>query len=73
MPVPQRVNFLVAPTGRMPVPQKVNFLVGPTRRMPVPQTLNFLVGWASSPPKTILKNRQDACSTNIKFSCGVGF
>ncbi len=34
--------------------------------MPVPQQVHFLV------KNTILKNRQDACSTTSAFSCGVG-
>ena len=37
-----------------------------TGKMPVPQRVDFLVGWASCP------NRQDACSTKSRFSCGVG-
>jgi hypothetical protein len=35
--------------------------------MPVPQKINFLVEQASC-----VSNRQDACSTKDKFSCGTG-
>ncbi|MEG3971133.1 hypothetical protein QUA00_26450 [Microcoleus sp. T2B6] len=39
--------------------------------MPVPQTIHFLVEQASCLLLKI-RNRQDACSTNNKPSCGTG-
>jgi hypothetical protein len=57
----------------MPVPQKFSFLV---ERASCPFSKNALQGFLKMVQVlkafTILKNRQDACSTKIQFSCGTG-
>jgi hypothetical protein len=57
----------------MPVPQKFNFLV---ERASCPFSKNALQGLLKVVQVLkafiILKNRQDACSTKIQFSCGTG-
>jgi hypothetical protein len=57
----------------MPVPQKFNFPVGRAQhfyeqaRCLFHKSSIFLSGGRS-----IFMNRQDACSTKVQFSCGVG-
>jgi hypothetical protein len=57
----------------MPVPQRVNFLVGWAGE-PAPK--RFIENGARCQllltSCTILKNRQDACSTRDEFYCGTG-
>ncbi|MEG4169270.1 MULTISPECIES: hypothetical protein [unclassified Microcoleus] len=55
MPVPQQMNFIVEQAGK-PVPKKV--------------MENGAISQLELRCFTILKNRQDACSTKNKFSCG---
>ena len=56
-----------------PVPQRVNFIVGWAGE-PAPK--RFIENGARCQllltSCTILRNRQDACSTKSEFSCGVG-
>jgi hypothetical protein len=60
MPVPQRVSFLVRSRGWAGEPAQRRVIENGVRCELKPIY------------STILKNRQDACSTRDEFSCGTG-
>jgi hypothetical protein len=70
--VPNLAAFLG--TGKMPVPQKFNFPVGRAQDFYEQARCLFhkssILLWGG---RRIFMNRQDACSTKVQFSCGVGF